>query len=294
MDKKPLIRHGWLRALLFLFATIIVAIVCLALGIRFFSSGDVSVSGLNNESVSHFAALYSLSAIGNFIVLYFFRTVIDKKTLYSLGFEWKGHERDGLTGFFAGIFLLGLGSLILVVSGYLKFTGFMVDSSKILSGLLLFVIVAFSEELIFRGYVLNNLMESTSPWIALTLSSFAFGLFHVSNPGAGVLPVINVFVAGFLLGINYIYTKNLWFGIFFHFSWNYFEGTVFGYDVSGFSASGFFTQALDGPAWITGGDFGFEGSVIELILTVIAIMLFAKYFSKKYTSDSVPIFAPTI
>ena len=294
MDKKPLIQRGWLRALIFLLLTIITAIVCLAIGAQLFPSNKVDINSLVTESLPHFTALYSLSAVGNFILLFIFIKVIDKRSLYSLGFEWKGHQRDALIGFFAGVVLLGLGSLVLAAFGYLKFTGFIFNASNILFSLLLFIVVAFSEELIFRGYLLNNLMQSVKPWVALTLSSFAFGLFHMSNPGAGLLPVLNVFIAGFLLGINYIFTKNLWFGIFFHFSWNYFEGTVFGYNVSGFTTSGFFSQSIDGPAWITGGDFGFEGSLIEFFLTIIAVIIFAKYFSRKYTSDSVPIFAANV
>jgi membrane protease YdiL (CAAX protease family) len=144
------------------------------------------------------------------------------------------------------------------------------------------VAVAFMEELVFRGYLLNNLMQSVNKWLALLITALLFAVVHISNPDVTILPVLNVFVAGLLLGINYIYTKNLWFSIFFHFIWNVFQGPVLGYEVSGFDMPFILEQNLEGPALLTGGEFGFEGSIICLLLIILFTTWFAYTFSQRY------------
>ncbi len=70
-------------------------------------------------------------------------------------------------------------------------------------------------------------------WVALLITSVLFALFHEANPDVSVFAIINILFAGILIGLNYIFTKNLWFGICFHFAWDYFQGPVLGYEVSG-------------------------------------------------------------
>jgi energy-coupling factor transporter transmembrane protein EcfT len=147
---------------------------------------------------------------------------------------------------------------------------------------LFLVAVALIEELMFRGYLLNNLMHSLNKWLALLITAILFTLAHTDNPGVTILPVLNVFVAGVLLGINYIYTKNLWFSIFFHFIWNVFQGPVLGYDVSGIELQSLLQQNMEGPALLTGGAFGFEGSILCLALILLFTAWFAYAFSKRY------------
>jgi membrane protease YdiL (CAAX protease family) len=212
---------------------------------------------------------------------------VDKTNIISLGFKWKGYERDAGTGFFSAVFLLGLGTIILITTGYLTYTGISFQPKSLLLSLVLFAMVAFFEEIVFRGYLLNNLMASMPPWIALCVSSIIFGLVHMSNPGAGFLPIFNIFAGGFLLGINYIYTRNLFFSILLHFAWNFFQGPIFGYSVSGFELGGLFTQSMNGPAWITGGEFGFEGSILQSILSIGAVAFFATLYNKKIARTNV-------
>ncbi len=90
------------------------------------------------------------------------------------------------------------------------------------AGILAFI--AIGEELVFRGYILNNLLQSFNKWIALLISAIMFALFHIGSPGIGAIPFASLFLIGILLGINYIYTKNLWFSFVLHFSWDIFQG----------------------------------------------------------------------
>ena len=157
------------------------------------------------------------------------------------------------------------------------------DSLNFSVSTLFFILVAFVEEIIVRGYVLSNLMESMNRWLALFISAVFFSIMHSGNPDITLMALLNIFVAGVLLGVNYIYTKNLWFAIFFHFAWNFFQGTIIGYHVSGLSIdTGLFEIYINGPDEITGGLFGFEGSAFALILQVIAIISLAMYYENRY------------
>ena len=78
------------------------------------------------------------------------------------------------------------------------------------------------------------------------------------------------------------YTKNLWFGLMLHFSWNFFQGPVYGFEVSGIKFSGIFQQSISGPDLWTGGVFGFEGSFLCSLLMLLAVIMTGFFFNKKY------------
>lgn len=282
VDNKPLIPYGWLRALLYLVVSVVLMMAALMLsGIMMNATGGDDVIQQGEESISSFLRTYLVIAFVFIGVALLMRRFIDRQSAVSLGFQWKGFQKQGITGFFLALLILSTGAIVLVLLQYLYFTGVSVNAVKLGSGMLLFILVAFTEEIAFRGYVLGNLLQSTNKWVALTITAFVFALFHFTNPGGNNwLPMVNIFVAGYLLGINYIYTRNLWFAIFLHFSWNFFQGPVLGFEVSGFAASGLLQQTLKGPALFTGGDFGFEGSVVCLALNVITCICLWRYYEK--------------
>jgi len=281
-DKLPMIKQPWIRALLYAVVIFFVLSILYVVGLMLLK-GEIQVKEAD-ISIQDLVVINLVIAAGVFIITWIFRKFIDRKSFISLGFHWKGRNNDAWIGFFAAPALLGIGSLVLVFTGYLSFTGFGATVPALVMQLLLFVFVSFIEELIVRGYILNNLLLSVNKWIALLISSAFFAAMHVFNPGISVTAVINVFAAGLLLGINYIYTRNLWFSIFFHFIWNFYQGAVLGYEVSGLQQSGLLQQALSGPAILTGEPFGFEGSILCTILIILATLYFAYFFSKRYTT----------
>ena len=214
------------------------------------------------------------------LLTWLFRKFIDKGTLAGIGFQWNGHQRDAWVGFFLGPVLLGLGSLILYANGNLSWMDINFNQRDFFTSLAFMLMVAVGEELIFRGYILGNLLQSVNRWIALGLSAIAFTLAHISNPAVDVIAFVNLFIAGLLLGINYLYTKNLCFAIFFHFSWNFFQGPILGYDVSGITLQSLFDADLKGNSLLTGGPFGFEGSILAGILCIIAVLLLHVIYEK--------------
>jgi len=187
-----------------------------------------------------------------------------------------------LIGFFLGFLLLSMGFLMLYYTNKLEITGVAYDFSAILGSFILFIIVAVVEESIMRGYILSNLMDSLkNKYIALIISAVIFALFHAINPNLSILGFINLFVAGIALGVTYIHTRNLWFPIFLHISWNYFQGPILGFEVSGLNIKSVISHNVIGSDLITGGNFGFEGSILLTILLAGMIIITDRILARR-------------
>jgi uncharacterized protein len=201
-----------------------------------------------------------------------FRRFIDRRSIISMGFQWAPFQADAFTGFNLGITLLGFATLLLHATGNLEWSEAHFNAGDLSKGFILMVLIAITEELVFRAYILNNLLESLNKWVALGISAGMFTLAHASNPGISAVAIANILLAGALLGINYIYTRNIWFAVFFHFSWNFIQGPILGYTVSGLPLQGILQPDLKGPWWLTGGSFGLEGSFITTCVLVLTLL----------------------
>jgi hypothetical protein len=126
--------------------------------------------------------------------------------------------------------------------------------------------------------------ETDNRWIALGGSSVLFALLHAGNPSvwSNWVPMTELFAAGFILGISYTFTKNLWLSTFFHFGWNLFQG-LFGFEISGMGVDSWKMIAHENTGnvsdVISGGAFGIEGSVISLCCTILGTYLIFKYYN---------------
>jgi membrane protease YdiL (CAAX protease family) len=148
------------------------------------------------------------------------------------------------------------------------------------------VLVSFYEELIFRGYILNNLMESFPKWLALLISAILFSVFHGSF--IGFFSLINGLIMGLILGLNYIYTRNLWFSICFHIVWKFMEVPVLGFSGND-SFQTLLQTELNGDENITGGANGLEGSVILMAVSLLSGLAFYLFLQKKLSPRSQPV-----
>ncbi len=281
--QKPLIKQGWLRVLLlcvFYFILLMVASLLVISYVKSKKGSDIkNMSELLNGEFLWVSLLSGVVAA--LLAVFLFRKFIDRKTLMSLGLDLSGHANDAISGFLLAPIILGVGTIILHVSGHLQWVDITFDGNQLFIALGMVAIVAVYEEIVFRGYILNNLMQSFNKWVALIISAILFAVFHMDNPSANIIPLLNIFLAGILLGLNYVYTKNLWFAIMLHFSWDLFEGPVFGYKVSGLNLQSLLQIETKGDLLLTGGDFGFEGSIFDLALSVIAILVLYMIFEKK-------------
>jgi len=212
------------------------------------------------------------------LIIYTFRKFLDRKSISSMGFSFMNRTRDIIAGFLIAVILFIFGSFILVEIKAISLTYIGFDLSAFLLSLVLFTIVAFNEEILMRGYILNNLMSSTNKYLALLISAVIFSVLHGMNANISLLALVNLMLAGIILGSTYIFTKNLWFPISLHLFWNFFQGPVLGYSVSGMKISSIFKVTLTGSNTVNGGQFGFEGSLVCTVLLIIAISLIMGYY----------------
>lgn len=173
------------------------------------------------------------------------------------------------------LYVVGFGASLL--SGAVQIASVFFSFPSLLLSLCFFVLVGITEELMMRGVVMGRMLQGGIPgWVALFLSSFLFSLMHLFNPDFSFLPFFNIFLAGILLGIPYLYSRNLSFSIALHCFWNWIQGPVLGYSVSGTQLSGnlsgdtLLTLQQTGSPLLSGGSFGFEGSLICTLLLIIA------------------------
>jgi len=219
------------------------------------------------------------SFLGTLVPVFFCRRYFDLRSISSMGFPFKGRGKDLICGLLVASVIMGLGTAILLASNEITITGIHYDSYNFSYGFLLFVLVALNEEILCRGYILNNLMTSMNSYLALVISSVIFSLLHIFNSNLSWIGLLDLFVAGLLLGSTYIYTKNLWFPISFHLFWNFIQGCVLDYNVSGWNVSSVFSFNIPVKNSINGGDFGFEGSWLSIVLSM-CIFLFIMYHYK--------------
>jgi uncharacterized protein len=138
-----------------------------------------------------------------------------------------------------------------------------------------FAVVAWGEELLFRGYMFQTLAEGTNRITAVGAFAVFFAVVHMANPNVTVFSLVNIALAGVWLSAAYFKTRGLWLPIGLHFSWNFFQSHVFSFPVSGIQMSDSQLGVLrdNGPAWITGGSFGPEGGAIATVVLVAGTLL---------------------
>ena len=214
---------------------------------------------------------------------------LDKRPFKSLGLELSPRWwQDLLFGLglgavlLAAIFIieLGLGWIRIDALPFLHLIQFI---PRILVAALFYISVGFYEELLTRGYLLKNLSEgfssSLSPGLSVSLSalltSVFFGLLHAANPHANPFAILNIILAGLVLAFAYLCTGQLGLSIGFHISWNFFQGPLLGFPVSGSTfLSGLMIKITQsGPTLWTGGVFGPEGGLMGVLALTLALAL---------------------
>jgi len=209
--------------------------------------------------------------------------MFEKRPVHSVGIPF--HKRMPLElgqGVLVGGVMMGAVFLAHFGGGFINlewrgltsvdFMGVLVTSMTI------FIIAGFGEELFFRGYPFQTLVESIKAPAAVIIMSVAFSIAHGMNPNITVLGLFNIFLAGIWLSVAYLKTRTLWFPVGLHVSWNFFQGTIFSYPVSGqeFQDQSLFISSVSGPTLLTGGDFGPEGSVITTVVLIIGTLYIYK------------------
>ncbi|CAH1201693.1 hypothetical protein PAECIP111891_01783 [Paenibacillus allorhizoplanae] len=212
--------------------------------------------------------------------------LFERKKGWKLGLHTVQFGRRFGEGFLWGAVLITLSSLVIWLFGGIHFVQVEWSLSKgyaIGGSFLLFIGVAINEELFARGYLQGLVKNRLGPTIAVGVSTIVFGLLHSFNPGmwTTALPFINILLAGLLMGLCRELTGSLWMPIGLHLAWNFMQGCIFGFDVSGIPMSSLITTETKGTIYLSGGAFGAEGSLITSIILVLGIIMIYNYYQTR-------------
>ena len=150
-------------------------------------------------------------------------------------------------------------------------------SSRLAMSFFIYLFVAIVEEVMFRGYILTNLQEKMNPFWSLVTSSILFGFVHFGNDHFTWIGCATISMSGYLMGLLVLKSGSISSAVGLHWSWNFVQGPILGFAVSGHQEKGLFQITTLSTELLTGGKFGAEGSIL---LTAFAFTL-AVYLSLK-------------
>ncbi len=228
------------------------------------------------------------------------RRKIDRRSLASMGFFLSKRTwldllfGFGLSGFMAGIFLATLSifnlaeiqgiqwytlsSVLSISGGFAEFLTYLSAGSLVVF-LIEHILVAYWEELVFRGYLFHNFKDGLGLKGAILLSCLLYGLVHAFNPHASIISTSIITLFGLLRIYGLLLSKQLWLSMGMHIGWNFFQGPIFGFAASGHQTPSLYQIDILGPSYLSGGNFGPEGSI--LILPILGFAFFLMHLWNK-------------
>jgi uncharacterized protein len=196
--------------------------------------------------------------------------------------------RKSLAGSAWGIAFISTSFLVIWLAGGIRLQGVGLEREVwqgLFYALLLFALVALSEELLCRGYWYGLIHRYYGPLSAILVTSFLFAALHLFNDHIlqNPLPVINLFLAGVLFGVAREVTGGLWVPIGIHFTWNLFQGNVYGFAVSGNQLHPSLLRIeTAGHPLISGAGFGAEGSILTgLMIIFFTVLIYRRYAGRQ-------------
>lgn len=220
--------------------------------------------------------------LGSFVVLGLYALyikVFEKRTPYEL--KLKTSLPNLLLGFTIGGLFIVCVIGVLVLFGVYRIGAISIDWIGLILNFAMFSIVAVSEEIIFRGLLFRMINDRFSTILAFIISSLLFGIIHLTTVDFLTAMAISV-EAGFMLAAAYKLWNNLWVPIGIHWAWNFFLGPIFGVGVSGISQDAcVIIPKITGPYILTGGDNGFEGSIVTFLLGLSIGLVLLRYKTHK-------------
>jgi hypothetical protein len=208
---------------------------------------------------------------------------LNRKPFRAVGLDLRwGSAREFGLGCFLGFLLMAGIFVVELMLGYVSVvprTLTILEGARILvQGLFAFGAGALAEELLFRGYAFQTLMQGITFLPAMICFSVLFAAAHLNNPHISAFALINVALAGIWLSFAYLKTRTLWLPLGLHFSWNYSQTVLFALPTSGGEASGrsILTLVQSGPGWVTGSEFGPEGGLLATLALLIGTFYILK------------------
>ncbi len=271
LQRKPEIRSYWLRLVTYFILVFIAGMIFSIPLVLFYPEVYDRAIEPNTRSVLLFQTMLFLSIV---CATYYMIIEIDHKTLKSNRIVFNSKQLG--FGFIMGLFPIVLFVIITSLSGLIEFH-FSSFSSSFLLLLFLYLLVSISEEILIRGYVLPTLEEKVGKYASMAISTLIFTALHLGNDHFTWIGLASIAASGFLMALLTIKTGSVSSAIGLHWSWNFFQGPVFGFAVSGHKEPGIFIASQKSYDWVTGGKFGAEGSIILLIITIVIIMAYSRF-----------------
>lgn len=242
----------------------------------------------NNPFLSLSLDLFAFIFISLVVILW--SRCVEKSPWLGLGFTKKGAGKDFLLGWGIGATMLTTCTLIMWGLGAIEFTS--TQFSIKLLGEFFVLILAWSiqgttEEILSRGWMFSSLSAKHTIPVGILISSLFFTFLHLGNHAISLIPLLDLTLFAVLTCLMMLKTGNIWTIGGLHAAWNCFQGNVFAFPVSGTQAGHAFIQVgITGPEWLSGGDFGVEGSVISLFVQsgMIAWLVYDLYYKHKRKS----------
>lgn len=209
-----------------------------------------------------------------------------KQRIRDLGYRVGSRSRrEGMAGLLLGFLSCSVIFIIVITAGGGQVESWIPRFSPLtFVWLLIFVLVSVGEETLNRGFLMGTLRRTWSIACIMLIPSVIFGCIHLANPNVTFFSIFNIVLAGLLLSYMYLKSGNLWMCMGFHFTWNAFQGLVYGMPVSGLNIPGIFTTVFTENNMLNGGDFGIEGGILTT-LTMLAVFLFVRYYYRDSTYD---------
>jgi uncharacterized protein len=282
------LRAGWRLAIFFLmvFGTASLA----QLIIR--RAGPTSAGAGTQATSSYLIPLgYGLSELIPFLVLLLFSWIMSRIEHCSVGEYGLPLKKSAFPKFLNGYVLWGFLPLVVLLSvmrmlGVFYFGNLGLQGKEIVIwGALwgfMFLMVGFFEEYAFRGYALHTLAEGIGFWPAAVMMAFGFAYVHMGNGGETKVGIIATAVFAMFAAAILRRTGDLWMAVGAHAGWDWGQSYFFGVNDSGMHAPGhLLNPSQSGPAWLSGGSVGPEGSVLTLILWAVMFVAFLLIYKQR-------------
>ena len=268
-----------------------------------FESGEVNTDSamkyVNEFTESHTTEilLITLASSGLLILgAIIYCRAIEKRPLFTLGFNKRGVLPEYLLGMLIGATMISIPVLICHVTGCTTLTfNQNISPSSLCLFFLAFVLQAMGEEAVFRGYLLTTLCRRNKEWVAIIISSLMFAILHISNANFSFIAFVNITLFGIFAAVFMLKRGSIWAVAAIHTVWNFMQGNIFGFNVSGVqNLPSIFNAADQGfGSILSGGAFGIEGGLGATIVLLSALLLTLMMPPKKSELDTENIHAST-
>ncbi|NLM36399.1 MAG: CPBP family intramembrane metalloprotease [Clostridiales bacterium] len=228
---------------------------------------------------------FTLNLLQCLLLIFFtilFWKIFDKRPIRDIGMiNIKKGYKDLIKGLLFGAISLLVVFAILLLSGNIALARPLTEPNfniSLITSLILFIFVGINEEMFVRGYCMTVLKQTGKSSVVVIVSSIIFSLMHSLNPGMNILSYINLFLFGLLTAYMTIKSKNIWLAIGYHITWNYFEGNICGFLVSGLETNSLFTLEKVTPNILNGGSFGPEGGLVVTFILLLSYLYMWKVY----------------